>query len=121
MRTLASLLILMVAVHLQCGAQCLAEELKASKPEQPPCHQHTGNADAPGSNDADGAGANSCSQPTLESRIGPASKCLTHFGSIEPAGAIFASQTGSVTTLLSERWEVAGASTHHSHSLVLRI
>jgi hypothetical protein len=118
MRTLASLLILMVAVHLQCGAQCLAEELKASKPEQPPCHQHTGNPAAPDSDDAE---RNSCNQPTLESRMGPASKYVPPFRSIEPSRTVFEFQIAPVTTMLGDRRHCAGASTHHPNSLVLRI
>src|SRR5437667_5476793 len=86
MKSICSILILMIAVHSQCGVQCLTAELSgsspkvASPPEQPPCHQHAQDSSTvPSSQDSsrhDHDKGNSCGQAqTNEFKIAPISKC----------------------------------------------
>lgn len=93
MKTIVSVLILLVALHSQCGAQCLGADSSApahpaaSMPEQSPCHAGSPQTPAPGQapghhNHENG---NACEQlQTLESRIGPISKCVFDCAALEP-------------------------------------
>jgi hypothetical protein len=89
MKSICSILILMIAVHAQCGVQCLGADLNitshkaASTAEQPPCHQHSENPQTvPSDQDSsrhDHENSGPCGQAqSIESRIGPISKCVLH-------------------------------------------
>ena len=94
MKSLCSILMLMIAVHAQCGVQCLGADLNipehkvAPVGEQPPCHQQAENP--PGvpsdqeSRQHDHGNGNACGQAqTPESKIAPISKCVLHCTSLE--------------------------------------
>ena len=93
MKGICSVLILMIAVHAQCGVQCLGADLnitlhKIASTADQPCHQHTGNPQTVPpireSSRHDHDNGNSCGQAqTLESKIGPISKCVLHCIAIE--------------------------------------
>ena len=85
MKSICSILILMIAVHAQCGVQCLGADPNitsqqvAPTAEQPPCHPS--DQDSP-RHDHDNSSP--CGQAqSMESRIGPISKCVLHGIAIE--------------------------------------
>jgi hypothetical protein len=83
MKSIAYLLILVIALHTQCGADCLGTTLNtatqpaSSSSEKPPCHEETGEAPAPSheGHSSQHDGNNSCGQTqALESRSDQLSK-----------------------------------------------
>ena len=83
MKFASSILIVVMVLHSQCGATCLADALggKAAVAEtssEPPCHQHQ---QAPlGSSDKRGETGNPCSQsPIIEARSSIAGKVVLQF------------------------------------------
>ena len=114
MKALASILTLLIALHSQCGAQCLGAE--APRPEQPPCHQHAGNPQTPSPDQ------NPCGQAqTLESKIGPISRCALDFSALEPV--TFQPSSLELILAIPAAIETGGitAGPGPNHSAILRI
>ena len=102
MKSICSILILMIVVHSQCGVQCLSADLSsshkfASPVEQPTCHQHgqdpptvpSGQDPSRHEHEKD----NSCGQAqTVEFKIAPISKCVLQLTVMESIVAISAPQ-----------------------------
>ena len=112
MKTIASILVLLVALHSHCGVQCLGAE---SMPAQPPCHQHAGNPQTPVQN-------NPCGQAqTLESRIGPISKCVFDCTALEPV--TFQPSSFDIAFAITAKTETSSVTVFPSqtHSAILRI
>ena len=90
MKVFGSLLILVLAMHLQCGALCLAEASAVNthaktNDGEPPCHKH---ADVPSNDQHSSHDGNSpCNQgPTLQSKIAIAGRfALPHVLAVLPA------------------------------------
>jgi hypothetical protein len=89
MKSICSILILMIAAHSQCSGQCLSADLYRpapkveAPPEQPPCHQHAQNLPAAPSNQDSSRHehdkGNSCGQAqTSDFKIAPVSKTGPH-------------------------------------------
>jgi hypothetical protein len=107
MKSICSILILMIALHSQCGVQCLGTELNipshqaASTPEQPPCHQHAENPQKlPFDQDSsrnNHDNSNPCGQAqSIESRIGPISKCSLDCVAMEPVASPVSLDQGAI-------------------------
>src|SRR5262245_34012383 len=94
MKTLSTMLILLLLLHLQCGGSCLAESLdramQGATDAQPPCHQHgqtPTNQPQQSSHHVEGT----CAQgPVIEAKLG-IGKAVLQLGAILP-DAIAASQ-----------------------------
>jgi hypothetical protein len=86
MKILATILVLLLFLHLECGGSCLAESFHArthaAANEEPPCHQHgqTPTNDTPSSHHAEGT----CAQgPLIEAKLS-VSKVVLHWDGTLP-------------------------------------
>jgi hypothetical protein len=133
MKSLCSILILMIAVHSLCGAQCLSADLHSapqqvgSATDQPPCHQHTqhsssdpidhGSPQHPHDNNE-----SPCAQvQTFQLKIAPVSKCLPQWIPVEPVSAAMSLQSLAASTSLSRLLDTIPISSASTLPFVLRI
>src|SRR5436309_11173699 len=89
MKIVCAVIIVLLAMHLECGAFCLAESVGSiahvmtGTAEPPPCHQHTdgpSNSHKP-SHDT----SNPCSQgPVIESKITATGKSASQLAAVLP-------------------------------------
>lgn len=91
MKTVCSILITVLILHLQCNGSCLAESLNsmthaAAAAGEPPCHKHS---DLPTQNpQAPHEDANTCSQgPVIESKTAGSAKDVLPLTAALPAAA----------------------------------
>lgn len=128
MKAIGSMLILTIAVHAQCGVQCLGADTNGVShkivpaAEQPPCHQHAEDPSSPDSSRHDHGSGNSCRQAqAFESRIAPLSKAAQQWDAMALVTASDSLQPLATAVILVTGTDVPSVISQPPHLSVLRI